>query len=305
MSQQAHRPAPPGADTTTDLPEAVAADAMTDLPSPGGMDAMAGRPEAVATDARIRRPEPVATETFPPLTELLDAVRSPGMVRADIDALIAALGRPLPADESPRARADVLLYLMDRDNPLGHHRGRDRTTVRHAAKDALLSLGYPYALELPPELLETPARAHPVPSKPYTGPGAVGIAATLLSALYQSGVVAVAQLVMSFGHFDWERPWTEPFLPALLAVWIPTLSALFGHGLGNRTAHVVGSWGLWLLAAAWSVAALVGLSASQPFWLFVLPWHLALWSAWTMRPGPDPQAKPETPTEPRTPLAGA
>ncbi|RKG67969.1 hypothetical protein D7V88_40865, partial [Corallococcus terminator] len=201
MSQQTHRPAPPTADATNDLPESLAADAMADLP--GASNAMSDAPalvmaanamtdvpasavsanamadlpapeaaanamadlpapEAVkvmdtlpaAANARPQLPVPVTNEAFPPFAELLDAVRSPGAVRADIDAFIAAMGRPLTEEETPRARADVLLDLMARENPLGDYRGLDGTKVRHAAQAALLSLGYPYALELPPELLD-------------------------------------------------------------------------------------------------------------------------------------------------------
>ncbi|RKH02490.1 hypothetical protein D7Y13_35530 [Corallococcus praedator] len=290
MSQQTYRPAPPTADATADLPESVAADAMADLT--GAANAMG----TVPATATARAPLPVPEEAFPPFAELLNAVRSPGADRVDIEAFIAAMGRAPTAEETPRARADVLLDLMARENPMGDYRGRDGTKVRHAAKAALLSLGYPYALELPPELLDTPqART----TEPYTGPGAVGVVATLLSALYQSGIVLVAQLVLSFRNFDWDRPWTEPFLPALLAVWVPTLCALFGLGLGKRTLHVVGAWGLWLLLAAWSVASIIGVVESGPFWPLFLPWHLALWAAWTMRPGPDPEAPAPQPASKR------
>ncbi|MCY1040997.1 hypothetical protein OV208_06680 [Corallococcus sp. bb12-1] len=320
MSQQTHRPAPPTADATNDLPESLAADAMADLP--GASNAMSDAPasvmasnamsdapasvmasnamadlpapeavkamDALPAAATERAPLPVPKETFPPFAELLDAVRSPGAVRADMDALIAGMGRPPTEDETPRARADILLDLMARENPMGDYRGRDGTKVRHAAKAALLSLGYPFALELPPELLDSPqARST---AELYTGPGTVGVVATLLSALYQTGVILAAQVFMSFLHFNQEHWWTEPFFPGLLAVWIPTLCALFGLGLGQRTLHSVGAVGLWLVMAAWSAASLVVLTTSSPFWLLFLPWHVALWAAWTMRPGPEPEA---------------
>ncbi|RKG69642.1 hypothetical protein D7V88_40130 [Corallococcus terminator] len=127
----------------------------------------------------------------------------------------------------------------------------------------------------------------------------MGVVATLLSALYQSGIVALGQLVLSFQGFDRDHPLTEPFFPALLAVWIPTLCALFGLGLGKRTLHVGGMWGLWLLVAGWSAASIVGLIHSGPVWPLFLPWHLALWAAWTMRPGPDPKAPAPQPASKR------
>ncbi|RYZ36847.1 MAG: hypothetical protein EOO71_30240 [Myxococcaceae bacterium] len=274
MSQQAHRPAPPTADATTDRPGSVAADAVADLPAPGTANAVAPRPE------------PRDAEMFPPFSELLEAMRSPAANRSDIDAFIAAMGRPPTADEQPRARADELLALMARDNPLGDYKGRDGTKVRHAAKSALLALGYPYALELPPELLDSPRpRAR---SRPYTGPGVEGVIASLVSALYQTGLVAVMHLFLGIWSRDALNPLAGFFIPALLATWIPTLCALIGFGTGQRTLHRIGSWGQWLLMAVWALASLSSIPTWGPVLLSILPWHVTLWAALAMRPGPEP-----------------
>jgi hypothetical protein len=110
---------------------------------------------------RLRSPRPdqdSSLETIRPLPtrsslfELLEAVRSPGVLRTDVDALLRGLARPLAENETPRARADFLLLLIE--SPEMHElQGNDGRTVRAAAVQALLDLGYPYALELPPEAL--------------------------------------------------------------------------------------------------------------------------------------------------------
>jgi hypothetical protein len=86
------------------------------------------------------------------LPELLVVVRSPGVVRAEVDALIRGLASPLAEGESPRTRADLLLSVIE-SSDVGDLPGSEGNTPRAAAVKALLQLGYPYALEIPPEAL--------------------------------------------------------------------------------------------------------------------------------------------------------
>ena len=113
---------------------------------------------------RTRPARPAATEALAPdpsLPELLEGVRGPGRVRENVDAFLQALGQPPSGDETPRARADLLLSLME-DAAVRDYTGSDGRTVRAAAVEGLLALGYPYALEVPPEALAQ-ARAESAP----------------------------------------------------------------------------------------------------------------------------------------------
>src|SRR5689334_13391606 len=110
---------------------------------------------------RIRSPRPdqdSSLQTMGPLPtraslpELLEAVRSPDVLRTEVDALLRGLARPLAEDETPRARADFLLSLIE-SQELRELQGSNGRTVRATAVKALLNLGYPYALEVPPEAL--------------------------------------------------------------------------------------------------------------------------------------------------------
>ncbi len=89
---------------------------------------------------------------LPSLKALVEEVRAPGAARAEVDALLAGLAQPLSPEQSPRERADLLLSLIE-DAHLSSFVGSGGRTVRNAAVQALLALGYPYALEVPPDAL--------------------------------------------------------------------------------------------------------------------------------------------------------
>ncbi|WP_224371576.1 hypothetical protein [Hyalangium versicolor] len=118
---------------------------------------------------RVRSPhsaDEAFLETLEPLpgtsslSVLVSTVRSPGVTRNDVDALLQRLARPLADGESPRARADVLLSLLE-SSDVGELQGSEKgLTVHAAAVQALLELGYPYALEIPPEALTGPLGFH-------------------------------------------------------------------------------------------------------------------------------------------------
>jgi hypothetical protein len=94
---------------------------------------------------------------------LLERARAPGAARREVDALLRGLALPLPPGEDARARADLLHDLLE-DRRVRAFTGSNGRRVAHAAVDALEALGYPYALEIPPELLAEARAARPAPA---------------------------------------------------------------------------------------------------------------------------------------------
>jgi hypothetical protein len=134
---------------------------------------------------RLRPPSPSegsSLDTLHPLPgtaslpALLEAVSSPGVLQEEVDALLQGLARPLASNESPRARADFLLAVLESRELLSLTGSKGRS-VHLATVEALLDLGYPYALEVPPEALAEARREHS-DSAPRDIPSA-GIALTL------------------------------------------------------------------------------------------------------------------------------
>jgi hypothetical protein len=161
------------------------------------------------------------------LSALLEGVRSSSVGRQDVDALLAGLARPLDADESPQARADFLLSLLN-SRHLCSMKGSQGLTVQTAAVRAIMELGHPYALEIPPEALDGPPR----PSRASRGRGRRSIPVVgILLALIGTAPVAYTGI-----------------LGFLLGA--PTLAALFGGALQVR----------WLQRIGVALMALQGLS---------------------------------------------
>ncbi|MBZ4333405.1 hypothetical protein [Corallococcus sp. AS-1-12] len=220
---------------------------------------------------------------------MADAVRSPDATRADTDLLIAALGQAPTGAETPRARADLLLALMAPGQPLGGRAGREGVTVRQAAKDALMALGHPYALELPPELVGRDAR-------PRTRPGGFGVAVATAAMLYQTGLFYGVLLHDGVVHTQYSihRPPEQltaervvPWALFTLSGVLPCLLALGGHALKRRRLQLTG-W-LLILAQALLWTGAVGLSWASigpSAFTLLAPWHVAGLSAWVTRPLP-------------------
>ncbi|RKH52168.1 hypothetical protein [Corallococcus aberystwythensis] len=254
-------------------------------------EALRSAPPPAVDAASDIHPVPIAAEAFPPLTSLLEEVRSPGMVRADIDALIAALGRAPAPDEPLRERADLLLGLLERNNAVGDYKGSGGMKVRHAAREALISLGYPYAMELPPELLET----KPPGRKPGLSGGDIFLAVVAL--LYQSGALALGRLALEYV----DLPANEVTLGTGLILWLATLCALVGHQSRSRDMQVAGSVVLWVAAVGWILVALAGTAAIGTGALALVPWHVTLWTAIALRPESAPDEAPAPPASRPTP----
>ena len=259
---------------------------------------------------RIRSPRPdqdSSLETIGPLPasssllELLEVVRSPGVVHADVDALLQGLARPLAEDESPRARADFLLFLIEAPDVHGMQ-GSDGRTVRAAAVQALLELGYPYALELPPEAL-------PDASRPKGGAQEipiVGLIATLAGVLAQLGYAIPSVLKLP----ESERPGSLVSIVILLGMVLgPAASSVLGGWQRMRGLQQLGlifmalTGGLWLVGFAISLVF-----TSQPLlqsdtWLaLVAGLGFVLGAALTRHPewlAPDNTSGKDTPPPPR------
>ncbi|MBN8230285.1 hypothetical protein JYK02_22485 [Corallococcus macrosporus] len=245
-------------------------------------------PSVTVDEAPTDLPAPIAAESFPPLASLLEEVRSPGMVRADIDALIVGLGRPPAPDESPRERADLLLGLLERNNPVGDHTGSGGMKVRHAAKEALLALGYPYALELPPELVELKRSGG---REPGLSGGDVTLA--VVSLLFQSGSLMGVGALLDYIEMPAA---TEVTVGIGLVLWLFTVLSMAGHASRSRDLQVISSPVLWAAAGIWSLIAVPSALFTNGISLLVVPWHLALWTAYSLRPEPaSDEPAPSTP----------
>lgn len=95
-----------------------------------------------APERQAERPSPRA---------LLEEVRSPGVARAEVDALLSGLEAPLGPGESARERADLLHEILE-DERIRDYMGSGGRKVAHVAVLQWGELGFPYALEVPPEL---------------------------------------------------------------------------------------------------------------------------------------------------------
>jgi hypothetical protein len=172
---------------------------------------------------------------LPSLSVLIDRVRAPGVAQVEIDALLTQLDQPLAPQQSPREHADLLLSLIE-DNHVSSFTGSDGRTVRAAALQALLALGYPYALEVPPEALEAQALAAGGSSLLSTRSGK--------AALTLTGLVALLGTILLVIDRDPSR-WRDHHWVALAinlgATVFPAFLSILGHDLRLRFLHHVGN----------------------------------------------------------------
>jgi hypothetical protein len=200
----------------------------------------------------------------PSLPELLAAVSSPGVLQEEVDALIRALSLPLAANEEPRARADFLLSVLETTQSSAP-KGSNGRSLRVATVEALLSLGYPYALEVPPEALEEVARDRR-DNAPRDIPR-VGIGAAVVAMLAQALVFLPGAIDILDGRN------TSPFfiLFMLGALWGPSLSALIGGWRRSRGLQRLGLITMALMGTVWlSASALLTARTTFPWVYFIL-----------------------------------
>jgi hypothetical protein len=158
----------------------------------------------------------------------------------EVEGLLAGLSGPLAEGESPRERADQLLRLLS-DEALGEFSGKDGRLVRPAALEALLALGYPYALEVPPEVLE---RMHRLLPRALSRSSRWGVRLAAMSALVPAVVVVLT------GRSNWRDAdgllilTGMLFLPAALSAVAERYRLRWLKFLANG---VLGFWGVFAL----------------------------------------------------------
>ena len=200
---------------------------------------------------------------MPSLEVLLQEARAPGAVRAEVDALLVGLSQPLGPEHSPRERANLLLSIIE-DERIRDFTGSDGRTVQRAAVQALMALGYPYALEIPPEALaeedfsEQSERLHLLATP--KGRAGFGIIATVALLL-----LVPASYVASFANISWL---TGVALIGGFTV-IPAILTVMGHNSRNKPLKIFGNvWllvvGLFWLSSATSVFVSGSLSSLIP-----------------------------------------
>ncbi len=201
------------------------------------------------------------------MSVLVEEARAPGAARPEIDALLAGLAQPLSSDASLRERADLLLSLIE-DVRLASSTGSDGRTVRVAAIQALLALGYPYALEIPPEALEAKARDEGTgPGLLSTRKGQVGFGLVTLAGILQLAAVL---------HFSANETWLaeELFVAVAIAIitgttFLPTLLTVAGHNLRKGGIKMAGTVWLVLVSLFWLLPGLASFGGF-PFNLIAL-----------------------------------
>ncbi|MCP3137257.1 hypothetical protein [Pyxidicoccus xibeiensis] len=242
--------------------------------------------------------EEASLAPFPPsasLTELRQAMTSPGLIQAEVDALLAAIARPPGDTESPRERADYLLSLLSLPDEASERRGTNGRSLRASALEALMELGYPYALEVPPEVLEAVRLEEP---------GGAREGGASMPAIVFTVVTLLVQLVMLF-LFSWGDRTSHSHdsgmdtlsMISLGLVVLPPLAALFGHLLDWRRLQSMGVSGMVLQGAFWFLYAL---GQRVGVWvMLVVPWYLPLLSAYLMRQRSEPDdTAPSAPVAP-------
>ncbi|KFE68102.1 hypothetical protein [Hyalangium minutum] len=232
------RQAPPA---SSDESEAVS------LPSVEGEEAAVSRAE---------RPRVSVPEDLPPLATLVEEVRAPGAGRAEVDALLAGLSQPLPPEHSPRERADLLLSVIG-DEVIATYTGSDGGTVRGAAIQALIALGYPYALEVPPEALEAFSREKGALDSLSAGTSGSGFGLVILAAVAQAAYVGYALLAEGLPTFTAGAALAIIFATTLL----PALLAMGGQRTGSSGLKKVGTVWLKIVSCLWAAVGLLSLGS--------------------------------------------
>ncbi|HEX8703969.1 MAG TPA: hypothetical protein VF815_34375 [Myxococcaceae bacterium] len=243
----------------------------------------------------------------PKLRELLATVTSPGVLPTEVEELIRALALPLAGNESPRDRADFLLSVLEIPQS-SYLKGRDGRTLRVATVEALLALGYPYALEVPPEALEE-ARRDRVDNAPRKIPG-MGFIAAAVAMITQLILFMPAILPILNGRRN-----TSPFLILVLLglAWGPSLSTLFGGWQRWRGLQRMGLIAMTLGGTLWLAIFALLLTRYETIWgetLLSLASGLSLLTGAILLRNPEwlAQEKASSPTpappSPDTPTSG-
>lgn len=207
---------------------------------------------------------PLLLGPSPALRSLVEEARAPGASRADVDALLLGLAGPLAEGESARERSDVLLDILQ-DAQLSGVTGSDTRPVRTAALEALMALGFPYALEVPPDLL---AEVCPRASRPdllNRWNFHLGLALPILAAVVECSFIYGIDSQASY------FPGVAGLLITLSLVTTlpPTLLAFLGTWKRRRVLNALGIWPMGLVGLGVMLFALAMDSRMTPI-LFCL-----------------------------------
>lgn len=215
------------------------------------------------------------------LAELKDAMGSPGVIQAEVDALLAAIARPPAGDETPRARADFLLSLMDLPEEARDRTGSDGRTVRAAALEALMALGYPYALEVHPDVLEDVRQRAGGRREARQRGSLLGPGVTVLALFVQ--LILIAQV------FHWGDTWSAFQVVVLGMLVSPPLLAILGQLLDWRGMQSLGVRGMTLQGlAGLLISILLVMESYEALRFLMIPWYVPLLAAYLMRTKPEP-----------------
>lgn len=196
------------------------------------------------------------TAVTPSLASLVEALRSSGVSRADVDALLTGLQRPVGQGESKRERADFLLSLM-KSRHLGSMQGQGGQTVRATAVRAMMDLGHPYGLEIPPALLPELNRE---PRRP--GARAVPWGGIVLGVLSLPGALWVL-VVLAMVALLHESVLIPVFLALPVVPVVSVFMAIVGGQGRKRKLQEAGLAGLIALTIFWLIFALWAFSDSR------------------------------------------
>ncbi len=216
---------------------------------------------------------------------LLEEVRSPGVARAEVDALLSGLARPLGPGETARERADLLHEILE-DERIRDYTGSGGRQVGHVAVLQLGELGFPYALEVPPELFAQ-ARAAAGFGETFSSEPGTRQQTGLTLASIAGGLEALPALFFAlffaldgkFRDMDMILAWVlvvslTSFVPALLTGTGPVVRRRWLHHLLRLVVAVPGL--LWLVATALTISTAMA-SGAFPAVIFAgVPLGMAL-----------------------------
>lgn len=215
------------------------------------------RAAAAVTAEESAPPDVIAVESVGAspisLRERVDVVTSPGVTREDVESLLNGLSAPLAPGESTRQRADQLLRLLQ-DERLGDLTDSNERQVRPLALEALIGLGFPYALEVPPEVLAelrgSVARALSRSSR--WGLGLAGVNAL---------VPVVGQVVStSLGRWFYDTTaWEQLEGPAILAgvLFLPAALSALGERYRQKWLKYLGNVALVLMSTVGLIPGII------------------------------------------------